>query len=86
MVELVIPNLRDSVAEDPTTRLAELEAKVRFYQTEYEYLCQRMPNAMFVVDPARDRIVEANDAACRLLGYSRDQLLASISISDIHPP
>lgn len=44
-----------------------------------------MPNAIFVIDPAEDRIVEANDAACRLLSYSRDQLLGSLKISDIHP-
>ncbi|MBT3344364.1 MAG: sigma 54-interacting transcriptional regulator [Gemmatimonadetes bacterium] len=73
------------MAEELNTRLAELEARAQFYQTEYEYLCQKMPNAMFVVDPARDRIVEANDAACRLLGYGREQLLSSMTISDIHP-
>ena len=44
-----------------------------------------MPNAIFVIDPAEDRIVEANDAACRLLSYSHDQLLGSLKISDIHP-
>jgi PAS domain S-box-containing protein len=73
------------VAEDPDARLVELEAKAQFYQAEYEYLCRKMPNAMFVVDPEQDCIVEANDAACRLLGYSRDHLLSSVTISDIHP-
>jgi PAS domain-containing protein len=85
MVELAIPKSRDSVAEDPDARLVELEAKAKFYQAEYEYLCRKMPNAMFVVDPEQDCIVEANDAACRLLGYSRDHLLSSVTISDIHP-
>ncbi|MBT4611969.1 MAG: PAS domain S-box protein, partial [Gemmatimonadetes bacterium] len=73
------------MAEDPDARLVELEAKAQFYQAEYEYLCRKMPNAMFVVDPEQDCIVEANDAACRLLGYSRDHLLSSVTISDIHP-
>jgi|GEM_PF-3946473 hypothetical protein len=59
MVELAIPKSRDSVAEDPDARLVELEAKAKFYQAEYEYLCRKMPNAMFVVDPEQDCIVEA---------------------------
>ena len=70
---------------DDSQRIAELEARARYYQTEYEYLCQKMPNAMFVVDPAQDRILEVNDAACRLLGYPRQKLLAEMGISDIHP-
>ena len=32
------------------------------------------PQAMLVVDPAQDRIVDANPAACRLLGYDRTAL------------
>jgi chemotaxis family two-component system sensor kinase Cph1 len=41
-------------------------------------------DAAFVMDPDRGRIVEANDAGCRLLGYSRAELLAT-PISAIHP-
>jgi two-component system, chemotaxis family, sensor kinase Cph1 len=38
----------------------------------------------FVMDPADDRIVAANDAGCRLLGYSREELLQT-RIDQIHP-
>ena len=41
-------------------------------------------NAAYVMDPERDRIVAANDAGCRLLGYTREELLAT-PISWIHP-
>ena len=41
-------------------------------------------DAIFVTDPQRDRIVDVNDEACRMLGYSRDELLAT-PISAIHP-
>ena len=41
-------------------------------------------DALFVLDPERDRIVEANPQACALLGYPRDELLAT-PISAIHP-
>ena len=56
-------------------RLETAERKARYYRDQYEYLVRHMPNAIFVINPAEDRIVEANDAACHLLGYSRDQLL-----------
>lgn len=40
-------------------------------------------DAIFVIDPERDQIVEVNPRACNLLGYSRDELL-SMPISAIH--
>jgi PAS domain S-box-containing protein len=36
------------------------------------------------MNPADDRIVAANDAGCRLLGYSREELLQT-RIGQIHP-
>lgn len=39
---------------------------------------------MLVLDPFEDRIVDANPAACRLLGYDR-ALLRSLSASALHP-
>jgi PAS domain S-box-containing protein len=40
--------------------------------------------AAYVMDPHTDRILDANDAGCALLGYARDELLAT-PISRIHP-
>lgn len=41
-------------------------------------------DAIFVIDPPRDRIVDVNDKACKMLGYSRAELVAT-PISAIHP-
>lgn len=41
-------------------------------------------DAIFIIDPSQDRILEANPRACAMLGYSHAELLA-ISISDVHP-
>jgi PAS domain S-box-containing protein len=41
-------------------------------------------DAVYLMDPVDDRIVEANRAGCALLGYPRDELLAA-TVSDIHP-
>ena len=40
--------------------------------------------AAFVMDPQHSTILGANDAGCALLGYTRDELLAT-PISRIHP-
>lgn len=40
--------------------------------------------AMFLIDPERDRILDANTKACHLLGYPRQELL-QIPVSAIHP-
>jgi PAS domain S-box-containing protein len=40
--------------------------------------------SVIVFDPANDRFVDANDAACRLLGYTREELRAT-PISAVHP-
>ena len=41
-------------------------------------------DAGFVLDPTVDRIVDANEKACSLLGYAREELL-NTPISAIHP-
>ena len=75
----------DRVARPDDDRVARLEAHASYWQAEYEYLVQHLPNAVFLVDPTSDRIIEANEAACRLLGYPLDKLLEEVRISDIHP-
>lgn len=42
-------------------------------------------DAIFVIDPAQDTILEANPRATQLLDYSRHELLNSIKISQVHP-
>jgi two-component system, chemotaxis family, sensor kinase Cph1 len=39
---------------------------------------------VYVMDPQRDRILDANRAGCELLGYTRDELV-TMSSSSIHP-
>ena len=55
---------------------------------EREIMCgtvfEHAPEPAYVMDPRDSCIVAANDAGCALLGYSRDELLAT-PISRIHP-
>jgi len=45
---------------------------------------ERSPEPAYVMDPETDRILAANDAGCRLLGYSRRELLET-PVWRIHP-
>jgi PAS domain S-box-containing protein len=51
----------------------------------FELLFRKSTNALYLVDGASLRIVEANDAACRMLGYEREEFL-SLSVPDLVPP
>ena len=41
-------------------------------------------DAIFVIDPSRDEILDVNPRACTMLAYTREELL-NLSISTIHP-
>ncbi len=42
-------------------------------------------DAIFVIDPDQDKILEANPRAADLLSYSRQELITSTKISQVHP-
>jgi PAS domain S-box-containing protein len=56
-----------------------------YYRREYETLLEQIPNAVFMIDPVQDRLIEVNTAACRLLGYECAELVDRIRPRDIHP-
>jgi PAS domain S-box-containing protein len=47
-------------------------------------LFEESSDPAFIVDPFGDQILAANRAGCALLGYSREELLAT-PVSHIHP-
>jgi PAS domain S-box-containing protein len=47
-------------------------------------LFEASQTALFITDPREDRIVDANAAASRLLGYTREEFKVT-PISQIHP-
>jgi PAS domain S-box-containing protein len=47
-------------------------------------LFENSSQAAYVMDPVDDRIIEANAAGCKLLGYAREEIL-TLMVSDIHP-
>lgn len=50
----------------------------------FEQLFERSSDPAYIVDPLDDRILDANHAGCSMLGYTREELLAT-PVSHIHP-
>ena len=71
--------VRALVAEHLAARARADEERARYHS----YVSQA-PEGVVVVD-ARGRYVEANPAACRMLGYSREQMLA-LTLPDVTAP
>jgi PAS domain S-box-containing protein len=73
-----------SSATHPTTRYATPPdgADHRWW---LQAIFEHSNDAIFVIDPHADRILQANPRACTLLGYDSDQLLTEVRVSDIHP-
>ena len=71
------------VAEDVTERL-RAEEMVRASEEKYRTYINNSPTGVFVTD-STGRYVEVNASACRLLGYSEEELTQR-GISDIVAP
>jgi PAS domain S-box-containing protein len=72
------------VARDVTERKRAEEA-LRAHETELQTLYDRMGDGVLAADIETRRFVRANPAVCRMLGYTRAELL-DLTVDDIHPP
>lgn len=53
-------------------------------EEQFRKIFDHSNDAIFLIESARDAIVDANPKACEMLGYSREELL-SLGMSAIHP-
>ena len=65
-------------------QLARRERKQSRSEARFRLALRRSGDAIIVIDPDQDRIVEANTRACRLLGYQRSEII-NCELSTIHP-
>ena len=70
------------------TTVALIEAKrsaasLREHQERYQNLFKTAPDAVFVHDPSEHRFLDCNEAASKLLGYTREEFL-NLGPRDIH--
>jgi PAS domain S-box-containing protein len=75
-------------AEDITDR-KQAEEALRQSETRFRALFEQSPDAVFILNED-DAILDANPAACRLLGYSRQELLSmditAVIAPELRPP
>ncbi|HVZ65165.1 MAG TPA: PAS domain S-box protein [Lacunisphaera sp.] len=62
------------------TERKEVEKKLELFRA----LIERTTDAIEVVEPGTGRILDVNETACRMLGYTRDELLG-LTIFDLDP-
>ena len=68
-----------------STRVNEQEKDLLWRsETSFQRIFDYSNDAIFVIDPENDEILNANSMACKMLGYSHEELLAR-PISVIHP-
>ena len=65
-------------------QLARRERKQSRSEARFRLALRCSADAIIVIDPDQDRIVEANTRACRLLGYQRSEII-NLELSTIHP-
>jgi PAS domain S-box-containing protein len=86
VVELLARLLgREIEAVHHDRRLTETQQAKRRAEDKYEALLQQAPDAVFLADAETATIVEGNEQATELTGYSQSQL-EGMSVLDLHPP
>jgi PAS domain S-box-containing protein len=60
------------------------EEALRLSEGRYQKIFDNSNDAVFLIDPELDIIVEVNPRACSMLAYTRNELL-SVPISTVHP-
>ncbi|MGH9715575.1 MAG: PAS domain S-box protein [Candidatus Acidiferrales bacterium] len=60
------------------------DAELRKSEQTFRSIFDHSNDAIFIIDPAKDAIVDVNSKAWNMLGYSREELL-SLPVSAVHP-
>lgn len=82
-VDITNRNLIASTCRDITERKL-VEDELAATSQRFNGIFNHSNDGILVIDPSKDRIVEANPKASEMLEYSREELL-SLPISEIHP-
>ncbi|MFQ5598139.1 MAG: PAS domain S-box protein [Nitrospiria bacterium] len=62
----------------------QVEEAFRDSEARFHTIFEQANDAIFLIDPGEDKILEVNLRACRMLGFTKEELL-SLHCSDIHP-
>ena len=71
--------------EQERARRAAAERSLRESEQRLRRIFDHSNDAILVIDPAADRILEANARAAEMLGYDAQELISRVTISAVHP-
>jgi PAS domain S-box-containing protein len=79
-----IKGLIEVISSSGLKQLREVEARKKIEESDERAntILQRMLDGFWVIEPQNGRIVDVNPAMCKLLGYSRAELL-DMSVADV---
>lgn len=75
---------RKAVEEELKRAYDQVEDALEKSKERFRNIFSHSNDAIFIVDPNEDKIIDANPMACKMLGFSRGELL-STPMSFIHP-
>ena len=81
-----VAKLRERLAEmqSEVARSKQAEQDLRSSEKRLRTIFEHSNDSIFLVDVEHEAIIDVNRKACRMLGYSREELL-SIPMSAVHP-
>lgn len=82
--ELAVLRARVAALEQAQAERKRVERAARESEERYRKIFEHSNDAIFVIDPEADRILDVNSKTCGMLGYSREELL-SMPVSAVHP-
>ncbi|MBI2564175.1 MAG: sigma 54-interacting transcriptional regulator [candidate division NC10 bacterium] len=82
--EPAVLRARVAALEQAQAERMRAESAGRDLEERYRKIFEHSNDAIFVIDPEADRILDVNPKACGMLGYPREELL-SIPVSAVHP-
>lgn len=82
--EPTVLRARVAALEEAQAERMRAESAGRDLEERYRKIFEHSNDAIFVIDPEADRILDVNPKACGMLGYPREELL-SIPVSAVHP-
>jgi formate hydrogenlyase transcriptional activator len=82
--EMAVLRARVAALEQAQAEKMRAESAGREIEERYHKIFEHSNDAILVMDPEADRILDVNSKACSMLGYTREELL-SMPVSAVHP-
>lgn len=82
VVEIAIYKHKTEIARRVTERKDAAE-ETRVSEERFHRIFEYSNDGIFVLDPTKDKILDANPKVCSMLGYSREEIV-SVKLSAIH--